>query len=413
MIPFETLLPGIIAVVAGLALGAMLAWYLGRQIAAGEEKIALQAQIDDLIAALRTIGPVAAQEKQWGDRIRVERECAALLRASTQSDARAQQLAARRNPALVGMLAGIFGALLTAVLLYAAAPALQPEPPQEAPAAPGEEPQDNGEIAALEEKLRQSPDDLETRLDLARMRLMRDDQQAVTELTEFVLKRRPHDPRALTYQALVRFSAGESDRAFKMLDQAIARDPHLMDAWIHQIYFRMQLGQLDAAARAVDEASRKNPDHAEHLKQIFTQMKAEAAGAHAGDPANPHGPAASAPPATETASATASAAGLRGTITLAAPRVWPEKACIYVILRPSGPTPGAPLAVRRLPAGPFPLAFEIGGGDSMMGGGLPKQVRLEARLDSDGSVDTKETDTPRAVIESVELGATDVQLVLK
>ena len=43
-----------------------------------------------------------------------------------------------------------------------------------------------------------------------------------------------------------------------------------------------------------------------------------------------------------------------------------------------------PVAAKRLPAEGFPLSFQLGQADAVMGGTLPDHVNIEARWDADG-----------------------------
>jgi len=62
---------------------------------------------------------------------------------------------------------------------------------------------------------------------------------------------------------------------------------------------------------------------------------------------------------------------------------------IYLVAR-SADQPGPPLAVKRLVAGKFPMAFELDGRDAMMAGTkLGGKVTLSARVDKDGDAMTK------------------------
>jgi hypothetical protein len=69
--------------------------------------------------------------------------------------------------------------------------------------------------------------------------------------------------------------------------------------------------------------------------------------------------------------------------------------------------------VLRLPASGFPLRFEMGDGNSMSGAPLPDSLRLDARVDADGDAATKDPNDPRASLDGVALGRSDVKLVLK
>ncbi len=85
---------------------------------------------------------------------------------------------------------------------------------------------------------------------------------------------------------------------------------------------------------------------------------------------------------------------------------------LFVIARSAGG--GPPLAVKRLPIGPFPLAFEIGPADVMMTGrSFSGPITLSARIDRDGNPLTRDAgDAAAALPASVEPGARDIELTL-
>ena len=61
---------------------------------------------------------------------------------------------------------------------------------------------------------------------------------------------------------------------------------------------------------------------------------------------------------------------------------------VFIIARRS-PTGGMPAAVKKIDNPSFPLTFELGPSNMMMGGDWPEQVWLEVRLDEDGNAMTK------------------------
>lgn len=85
---------------------------------------------------------------------------------------------------------------------------------------------------------------------------------------------------------------------------------------------------------------------------------------------------------------------------------------LFVIARSAGG--GPPLAVKRLPIGPFPLAFEIGPADVMIAGRpFSGPITLSARIDRDGNPLTRDATDAAAVLPApVEPGARDVELTL-
>jgi hypothetical protein len=86
---------------------------------------------------------------------------------------------------------------------------------------------------------------------------------------------------------------------------------------------------------------------------------------------------------------------------------------VFVMLREEGFGAGPPRAVRRLVADAFPLAFEIGDGDSMNGEPIPDGVLVEARLDADGDPVTRPRSDPYGRQDYVKVGARDLRVVLK
>jgi hypothetical protein len=103
---------------------------------------------------------------------------------------------------------------------------------------------------------------------------------------------------------------------------------------------------------------------------------------------------------------------LRGTVRLA-DGVAPPKGVLFVIARSQAG--GPPIAVRRLPAGPFPVDFVLGPQDGMMPGQpLTGPLQLTARLDSDGDPMTRlEGDLNGSAPDVVEAGATGIELILR
>lgn len=102
---------------------------------------------------------------------------------------------------------------------------------------------------------------------------------------------------------------------------------------------------------------------------------------------------------------------IRGTVRLGDGATPAGGGVLFVIARP--PTGGPPLAVRRLPPGPFPVEFELGPEDAMMQAPLNGPMVLSARLDSDGNPLTHEAgDLAGQVAEPVSPGASGVELVL-
>ena len=103
---------------------------------------------------------------------------------------------------------------------------------------------------------------------------------------------------------------------------------------------------------------------------------------------------------------------LSGTVALADGVSDSTQGTLFVIAR--GSAGGPPLAVKRLPPGPFPLRFVLGPGDVMMAGRpLEGEVSLAARLDRDGDPLTRGADDLVGAVDgSVRPGAGGLVIVL-
>jgi hypothetical protein len=85
---------------------------------------------------------------------------------------------------------------------------------------------------------------------------------------------------------------------------------------------------------------------------------------------------------------------------------------VFITVRDASFGAGPPLAAKRLAATTFPLAFQIGAADSMMGQPLPEQMLIEARIDADGDPITRSPTDPKARLEDVKAGSSGIRLVL-
>ncbi|HVT44584.1 MAG TPA: hypothetical protein VMT00_09350 [Thermoanaerobaculia bacterium] len=91
----------------------------------------------------------------------------------------------------------------------------------------------------------------------------------------------------------------------------------------------------------------------------------------------------------------------------------PASGWIFVIIRADGADSAPAVAAKRYPLGSFPLPFEITEEDWMIGEGMPERVRIDARIDHDGDVATREAGAPSATINNVASGSREVKVVLE
>ncbi len=110
------------------------------------------------------------------------------------------------------------------------------------------------------------------------------------------------------------------------------------------------------------------------------------------------------------------ASSIRGFVQLA-PEIQqyaPADAILFVIARRNGAAGGPPLAVRRFVEPRFPVEFEVGPEHVMVPGqAFDGEIRLSARLDSDGNAMTRlPGDLQGNLNGSVSPGARDIAIVL-
>lgn len=360
-------------------------------------------------------------------------------------------LAARRDPVVRGFVLGVM-AMAGAVLLpfalsgtfarpravHAGPPVTRPPEGPAPPAAAGPHgaPGGAGDAAETEAKaaLDRDPEDVNARLELARIRLDKEDYMSALSETEHVLKRSPGNARALTYQSQVRLMMGQPQVALEMLRQAVAKEPTLLQAYIYLSYVCLGLGQEAEAKAAIAEAKRQYPAQSAWLDSGFAEMKAnvdkfgppfQVAGAnpHIGGGLNPHkaggvdpGPdnrvgaplaGAADPQPAPTGLAVAGILELDASVQ----GKLPAGAVVFVTVREAGSSGGPPVAAKRLPAS-FPCAFEVGPADSMQGGPIPGRLAVEVRVDTDGDASTREPSDPIARLDDIRAGTTGIRLVL-
>jgi cytochrome c-type biogenesis protein CcmH len=383
----------------------------------------LEARRDTLIQQLRELDDVPANA---AERTRLEREAAQVLRKLDgvgQAPSPVRPHVAPKtgeapvlhspNAALKGFLWGVGSVLILGFLGWfvyrssteksepqqqppmAAQPQTQTQPAQTDPA-----------VQQLEAAVNAQPDDIDARINLTRAYFDRQNMMGVFQQTQAVLQKSPNEPRALTYQALVRMAMGQQDVAGKMLQQAVKTDPKLLDAYVGIAWLDFQTGKPDEGEKAIRDAIKQHPEQTQHLNQILAELKS-----HKAEPQQP-----AVPPNHPTLPEPGAEAGDAVHLTLnvdpsARGRV-PQNAVIFLIARPQGVTAGPPVAVKRLTAASFPLQVDFSSADSMMGQPLPAKFHLEARIDSDGDPLTKSPTDPIAVDDAVATGST-LTLTLK
>lgn len=414
---------------SGLVLGLLFVFfYKGRKVQTlgGEDDLErkdLEAKRDALLQQLRD------PELSPTERTRLELETAAAMRAldthNVQSAVRAPSSTAAStamNPLIKGYLWGAGSVGVLAALAFFVSQSTSPReeggvptggitPPmaqQQAQTAA-----QNPMVAQLEAAVRAQPENMQLRNDLAQAYLESDNMMGVFEQTKVVLQSNPNDSRALTFQGLVRMAMGEVPAATTMITQATKSDPKNLDAWVALAWLYMQQNKVADAEKMIAEAAKVSPADKPRLDEVFLAMKRQASQQQQAS-ASPQGELpAGHPPVQPTTPAPAQTASgersIRVTIDLD-PSAKSKTGILFVMAR--NPQGGPPAAVKRMTVTQFPITFDLGSADSMMGQPLPDSFRLEARLDSDGDPLTKPATDPSASQEAVTPG-TQVRLALR
>jgi cytochrome c-type biogenesis protein CcmH len=429
----------------GLILGALLVWRLlsparAPTLEASPEKSDLEARRDELIQQLRELEDTSAKrtpEQLARERYALETETArVLLELETQRVAAARTSRKKRpvekaeqaggwldrNPALKGFVWGAGSVVVLGLMLLFVSRSAKERGDSgsltgDIPGATSQT--SDGEEAQIRAVLEQNPDDVQAHLALARLFLTRQDLMGVWNETKRVLELEPGEPHGLTYQSLVRLAMGQPDVALEMLDQALRTAPDLFDAYVHRSLVLLRLGRREEASANIEQAKQRFPDQTDVLDSLWQEMSrsdtAEAPPAPGRE--DPHaalrpGPVAETPaapgprggPEREISGILELDEGLAGQ--LAAGTV------VFITVREKGGE-GPPVAVNRMVASSFPLSFQIGTAQSMMGEPLPDRVHIEARADADGDAMTRDPQDVRATLDDVPAGSSGLRLVLR
>jgi tetratricopeptide (TPR) repeat protein len=278
----------------------------------------------------------------------------------------------------------------------------------------------DAEEARIKAALARNPADTDARLALAQIYFARQDWMGVWNETSRVLEREPGNPPALAYQAVVRMAMGQNDVAVGLLSRALAADPDLVDAYTYLALGYLRMGRPRDAEATMTRASTRFPDRAPEFRQLLAEMKKqEPAVASSGSPSgapDPHAGLGTPGAETQAGQPAGRSGGRRvsGTIDVdpsVRNRIAPG-AVLFVFAREAGAVGGPPVAVKRL-SPTFPAVFELSESDSMMGQPFPDTLVIEARLDSDGDPTTRSPTDPKARVEQVKAGRSDVHLVLR
>jgi hypothetical protein len=262
--------------------------------------------------------------------------------------------------------------------------------------------------------------DVEARLDAAQGALDRQDLMTTFTETQAVLERDPGNPRALTYQAMVRLEMGQPDTAFRMLEEARTRAPDSIAAYAYSAMAYVRAGRTREAEALIADAKARFPDQAAILDGDLARMKEQAAregplpspGA-----ADPHAdvlpPVPTAPGSHEHASEEPLTVAGRLEMDPALRDRLPQRVVVFVTLRAAGDRRGRVLATRRVETSSFPVFFEVGPRDTKDGAPLPSRVLVEGRVDTDGDPATRSPSDLAGRVDGVAPGRFDLRVFLQ
>jgi len=420
-------LSGTAMLLSGLVIGFMFIYSVlrrkGATSAPAEEALVdLEAKRDALLAQLRELDDTASKQAPAqiaAERHRLEIETAQVLRAIDQNAGRALSpsppkekpgraespsyvVAPAGNPAMKGFVWGAVSVAAIAFLAWFVTNSAKPKDeaaPSSMAAAPQQQVRQQAaidpQLQALEARAKANPEDINVQNELAKSYLDHENLMGAYQTTKAVLQNHPDDPRALTYNALVRITmGGEHARpAEEMLVKATKLDPQLLDPYVGLAFIYRQSGRMKEAKDVVAEAAKRHPEDKARLEDLLQQM--EGRGQQQPQPA-----------------AVPASGGLKVTLSIDPRAKMPPGGVIYLIARPAGQTAGPPVAVKRVAIGAFPMTIDFSSADSMMGQPLPDKIHLEARLDTDGNAMTHD---PTDLVASVDNLASSgsVSLALK
>jgi tetratricopeptide (TPR) repeat protein len=423
-------LPALLILGIGLVLGAAVVWRLLRDSRSPVKAFAgtkvmelrdLAGRSETLLQQLRELDDTAGKrtpDQLARERYALELDAAKALIAfqqgiAFQSPVPAQVISPPVSPggsAMRGFLWGTgsaTGVLLLAFFVY------QSAKPREAGGSvtgnlPAAAEAADADEAQLKEAVARAPNDIEPHLALAQLYVERKNWMGIWNETGRVLELSPGNTRALADQSLVRIAMNQTDIAVKVLTKVIADDPGLIDAHAYLALAYSRMGRMPDAERTIARAAKRFPDHAADLRNYLKDVsERDVPEAQAG--VNPHAglamPGADAP----------KTRGVSGVVDVdpSLKDKLPAQGVLFVFARAAGAaSEGPPVAVKRLPA-KFPAAFELTQADSMMGQPLPAELLIEARLDEDGDPTTRPPTDPKARLDRVKVGRSDVRLVLK
>ena len=219
-------------------------------------------------------------------------------------------------------------------------------------------------IDAANKVLETAPDNIEALNMLTYDALLVRDMTASMENMEKVRTLNPEDPDFMVHLAMLQMTVGMYERAATGFEKALEERPGYAKAKLWKGYMLISMEKKEEAKVVLDSITTELDWPEEEI--LLRSLKAEL----------------SAPPAMIT-----------GTVSLSE-GVESPAGILFIIAKRAAVGGGPPVAVKRIPNPVFPLSFDLGKSDMVMGGQWPDTVFLSARIDIDGNAMTKE-DAPK------------------
>ena len=228
-------------------------------------------------------------------------------------------------------------------------------------------------VAKAQAVLEKNPTDLSALNILTYDALLVRDMNAAMKYMEQVRNQNPEDPDFMVHLAVLQMTVGMYERAEIGLSKALEVQPAMPKALLWKGYL-LAGQQKPTEAKAVLEQITEElpwPEEQYFLSSLIADLDT--------------------PPAMIT-----------GSVLL--PEGDVASGTLFVIAARSPNGGGPPVAVRKIQNPVFPLSFELGKGDMIMGGQWPEKVYLSARVDQDGNAMTKD-DISWKNAEAIELSS--------
>lgn len=248
-------------------------------------------------------------------------------------------------------------------------------------------------IAAAEQKVAADPSNTSLLNELTQLHLQAGDATSAMAQNRRVIELDPKNVEGRIYRGFLAVTVGMNDKALAEFDGVLAEQPAHPRALFYRALVLLEMDRREEAIEALQAALAVQPGN-----PTLTRLLAEARGGAA--PAAPTG-------AVEVL--------FEGTIRLDpahAGKVGTAK-FVYVSLKDPA-QPGPPLAALKLPAGPFPMHFEITTANVIAMGGAPRPVpstlKVAMWLDQDGNPMTREE--PIATLDEAAKGTRGLAIEL-